>query len=323
MPLIGEALSALGLATLVLGGMLAVPLRRPPPLASIGEGAKALDMTGMPELSRFQARDGTWLAYRLYAGTSDRFAILVHGSSAMSDEMNGIAKAFAATGATAVAPDMRGHGASGTRGDIGYAGQMEHDLADLVEHLEATRADARPGTRFALVGHSLGAGFAARISGTPLGARFERFVLIAPFLGARAPTSGAGNRRWARANVPRIIALDILRRFGVALGEHLPVIAFGTDPAAGLYLTPVYSFRLLADFGPDFAWARTKAALAAAARRTAVIAAGRDDLMDPAAIARELKPLGIDVTDLPDLDHMQTCVEPTALAAIVAAAKGA
>ena len=313
-PLIALALAALGLAA-----MLAVPLRRPPPFASIGEGAKRLDMTDMPALAWLSARDGASLAYRLYPAEGNRIAILVHGSSALSDEMNGMAKAFAAAGVTAVAPDIRGHGASGARGDIGYPGQLEHDLADLVAHLQASR----PGARFVLVGHSLGAGFAARISATPLGKAFERFVLVAPFLGPRAPTSGPGNRAWASADVPRIVALDILRRLRLPFGEALPVIAFAIDPAAAAYLSPIYSFRLLADFGPDFDWRKTKATLAAAARRIAVVAAGRDDLMDAAAMERELKPLGVEVTVLPGVDHMQTCVEPHALAAIVEAAKAA
>ena len=65
--------------------MLASPLRPPPPLASIHEGAMRIDTEGAPDLSRFQARDGTWLAYRLYPaadGARDRIAILAHGSSA-------------------------------------------------------------------------------------------------------------------------------------------------------------------------------------------------------------------------------------------------
>ena len=40
-------------------------------------------------------------------------------------------------------------------------------------------------------------------------------------------------------------------------------------------------------------------------------------------MVRELKPLGVQVTVLPEVDHMQTCVDPHALAAIVAAAKAA
>jgi hypothetical protein len=59
-------LAAVGVATLALGAMLAQPLNSPPPLESIHVGAMAISQEGKPELSRFQARDGTWLAYRLY-----------------------------------------------------------------------------------------------------------------------------------------------------------------------------------------------------------------------------------------------------------------
>ena len=57
------ALAAVGVLALVLGGVLAIPVKSPPPLASIHTGARAIGHEGRPELSRFQARDGTWLAY--------------------------------------------------------------------------------------------------------------------------------------------------------------------------------------------------------------------------------------------------------------------
>jgi pimeloyl-ACP methyl ester carboxylesterase len=308
-----DLLAGFGVVVAALGAMLAAPPMRPPRLPSIAEGAARLDPTGMPDLSRFQARDGTWLAYRLYPAAADRVAILVHGSSAVSDELNGLGKAFAAAGVTAVAVDMRGHGASGTRGDIAYAGQLQHDLEDLLAHLR----EARPSARFALVGHSLGGGFAARIAATALGPQFSRFVLVAPFLGPDAPTSGAGNKRWAAPALPRIVALAWLRRLGIPLGEHLPAIAFATDPLADRFLAPVYSFRLLADFGPDFDWKRMRAALARSADRIAVLAAENDDLMDASAFVREIAPLGVRLTMLKGVDHMGCCSEPQALGTIV------
>jgi pimeloyl-ACP methyl ester carboxylesterase len=314
-------LAAVGLAALALGAMLAVPLERPPTMASIETGAHAIDHTGVPELTHYQARDATWLAYRLYpaAGAdTGRVAILAHGSSAQSVEMNPIAKALAAAGVTAVALDVRGHGASAARGDIGYAGQLEDDLADLLAVLRQDRPDAR----FALIGHSLGGGFVARISSTPVGRSFDRFVLVAPFLGPNAPSSGDGNKQWARVDLPRILALNVLSFFGVTLGEHMPVIAFANNPAAAKNVTSVYSYRLLADYGPDFDWPKTKAALAAAAAKTAVVAGADDELMLAAAYERELKPLGVAVTVLPHVNHMGTVNDPAALAALVAAVKG-
>ena len=224
-------LALVGVAALGLGAMLAAPLTQPPPLASIHAGALAIGEEGRPELSRFQARDGAWLAYRLYPaahGESDRLAILAHGSSASSDEMNAIGKTLAASGVTAVAIDARGHGASGTRGDIAYIGQLDDDLADLVAHLRLTY----PKARLTLIGHSSGGGFVLRIAAGPVGAVFDRFALLAPYLGYAAPTNrpseGAG--RWAEPDLPRIFAILFLQRIGVDWPQSLPSSPSPTRP---------------------------------------------------------------------------------------------
>jgi pimeloyl-ACP methyl ester carboxylesterase len=314
------ALAFAGAAALALGAMLAVPLKKPPPLASIHQGALQIDETGAPDLNRFQARDGTWLAFRLYPaadGAKDRVAIVTHGSSASSNEMNAAAKALAAAGVTAVAIDARGHGASAGRGDIGYIGQMEDDLGDLLDYLSA----GYPNARFQLIGHSLGGGFVARIAGTPVGKKFERFVLLAPFLGVEAPSSGVGNQRWASVDTLRIIALVLLRKIGVTFGQSLPVIAYATDPAAAKVLTSRYSFRLLADYGPEFDWAKTQATIRSVASKLTVICGAEDELMNAPAFESELKPLGAEVKLLPGVDHMGVVYQPAALAAIVEAAK--
>ena len=165
-------LAFVGVAAIALALMLASPLRPPPPLASIHEGAMQIDAGSAPDLSRYQARDGTWLAYRLYPaanGARDRIAILAHGSSAQSIEMHAVAMALAANGVTAVAVDFRGHGASGTRGDVAYPGQLDDDLADLIAELR--KSD--PAARLSLIGHSSGGGFALRIAGEPLGGRLR------------------------------------------------------------------------------------------------------------------------------------------------------
>ncbi|MGD1016328.1 MAG: alpha/beta fold hydrolase [Roseiarcus sp.] len=311
-------LALVGLAALALWAMLAAPLTQPPPLASIQAGAMAIDQEGMPELSRFQARDGTWLAYRLYPaahGEADRLAILAHGSSGLSDEMNAIAQTLAASGVAAAAIDARGHGASGTRGDIGYLGQLDDDLADLVAHLRG----AYPKARLTLIGHSAGGGFALRIAAGPLGASFDRFVLLAPYLGYSAPTNrpAEGTGLWAAPDIPRIVAILALRRIGVDWPQALPVIAFATSPAAGKFVTSRYSYRLLANFGPPLDW---KGALQAAAGRIDLIAGEGDELMDAPAYQSVVAPLGVRVTLLPGVDHMGVVHAPAALAAIREAA---
>src|SRR5258708_11441873 len=120
-------LCGLGAAALVFSALVATPLRRPPPLTSISETARAVDRSTMPDLARFQARDGTGLAYRHYparAASVGRVAILIHGSSGSSTSIHALADALAARGVETFAVDVRGHGASGARGDIGYVGQL-------------------------------------------------------------------------------------------------------------------------------------------------------------------------------------------------------
>ena len=306
-----------GVFALALGVMLATPVTSPPPLASIQAGAMAIGGRDKPELSRFQARDGTWLAYRLYPaafGPTDRLAILTHGSSASSDEMHAVAGALAAAGVAAVAIDARGHGASGTRGDIGYAGQLDDDLADLVALLR----DRMPDAKLTLIGHSSGGGFALRIAAGPLGAAFDRIILLAPYLGYRAPTNrgSVGVAHWASPDLPRILALNALRWLGLDWAEGLPVIAFANAPDIAKFVTSRYSYRLLIDYGPPPDW---KGALQAVAGKTVLIDGADDELMDAAAYQTAVAPLGVRVTLLPGVDHMGIVYAPAALTAIVAA----
>ena len=311
-------LALIGVAAIALAVMLATPLTQPPPLASIQAGAMAIPQEGKPDLSRFQARDGTWLAYRLYAaahGETDRLAILAHGSSASSDEMHAIARELAAAGVAAVAFDARGHGASGTRGDIAYLGQLDDDLADLVAELRRSY----PKARLTLIGHSSGGGFALRIAAGPLGPLFDRFVLLAPYLGYSAPTNrpAEGTGRWAAPDIPRIVAIMMLQRMGIDWPQSLPAIAFANPPEAAMAVTSRYSFRLLVNYGPPPDW---KGALQGAAGRIDLIAGEKDELMDVFAYRSVVAPLGVRVTILPGVDHMGIVHAPAALAAIGEAA---
>jgi pimeloyl-ACP methyl ester carboxylesterase len=310
-------LAVIGVAAIALALMLASPVRPPPPLASIHESAMRIDPSGAPNLNRYQARDGTWLAYRLYPATNgakDRIAVLAHGSSASSIEMHGLATALADAGVTAVAADIRGHGASGTRGDIAYPGQIDDDLSDLIGELRKSY----PVARFSLIGHSAGGGFALRIAGSPLGQAFDRFVLLAPYLGYSAPTNrpAEGPALWAQPDMPRIVATLMLERLGIDWPQSLPAIAFANVPEAKMFVTSHYSFRLLRNFTAPPDW---KGAFERAKGRVAVVAGANDELMDADAYERALPPLGVPVTIVPGVDHLGVVYRPVASKAILAA----
>src|SRR3954453_22370367 len=156
-------LAATGLVTLLLVGMIARPLAKPPTLAFISETVRAGDREGIPPLLTFQARDGTRLSYRHYVPrepSAGRVAVLVHGSSGSSLAVHPLAKTLAARGVESFVPDIRGHGASGTRGDIRYIGQLEDDMGHLVGFIRTTV----PSAPLTLVGHSSGGAFALRVA---------------------------------------------------------------------------------------------------------------------------------------------------------------
>lgn len=306
-------LCGVGVAALLLTVLVAAPLTRPPPLASISETARAVDRSTMPGLERFPARDGTALAYRHYpvgAAAVGRVAVLVHGSSGSSTSVHALAEALAAHGVETYAPDIRGHGASGTRGDIGYIGQLEDDLADLVAVIRQTA----PTAPLTLIGHSAGGGFALRVASSPIQNLFARTVLLAPYLGYDAPTNRPDSGGWASADIPRFLALGILRGAGIECCEALPTLAFAVPPNSEKILAAAYSYRLMR----NFATRGYKADFAAATRPITVIAGADDELMlaDKYAEAVHAVAPSVDVKLIDGVNHMAVVSARKAVSAI-------
>ena len=241
------SLALFGLLSLVLLGMIAVPLSRPPAMASVNRSSGA-DLSDLPAVSRFQARDGTELAFRQYRPQIegiDRVAILVHGSSGGSRSMHTLAKAVAARGVETWAVDVRGHAASGTRGDIGYLGQLKDDLADLVGHIRTTR----PNAEITLVGFSSGGGFALRIAGSPhpepVRAHDPARALSRPRCAIEpAELRRLGERGCSAHPRPRRIAHDRPDLLRIAAGARFRRSAeFGEDADRHLFVSPDGQFR--------------------------------------------------------------------------------
>ena len=308
-------LALTGLGALALTAMLANPLVASPELRSISSARGTVDMSTLPPIQRFQARDGTGLGFRHYAavGTATgRVAVVVHGSSGSSgNNIHAVSWALAQRGVESYALDIRGHGVSGTRGDIAYIGQLEDDLADFVAEMRKTNPDAP----LTLIGHSSGGGFALRVAGSPIQNLFARTVLLAPYLGYNAPTTQANSGGWANADIPRIIALIILRKIGINCCDGLPVVAFAVPPNSAKTLVPAYSERLRSNFGvhQDF---RTD--LAAATRPVTIFSGADDELMIPGKYTDVVRGVGlpVDVKLIPGVNHMGIVSLPAAVSAI-------
>src|SRR5262249_4202104 len=239
-----------------------------------------------------------------------RIAILVHGSSGSSAAAHALADALAAHGVETFAPDIRGHGSSGTRGDLAYLGQLEDDMADFVSLVRKRAAD-QPIT---LLGHSAGAGFVLRVASSPIKDRFARTVLLSPYLGYDAPTNRPHSGGWVSADLPRFFALAVMRRLGIDCCEALPTLAFAVPPNSSAILAPTYSYRLMR----NFATRGYRSDLAAVTRPLTLIAGAADELMLPDKYAEALHDAmpSADVKLLDGIDHMGVVSTPSAINAI-------
>lgn len=309
------ALCAVGAVALILTAMIATPLQRPPEMRSVSESAKGIDWSTLPALERFQARDGTWIGYRHYkpgGPATGGGAVFIHGSSGSSGTVNhALTHAIASRGVETWALDIRGHGGSGTRGDIGYVGQLEDDLIDFVAEIRKTAPDLP----LTLIGHSAGAGFSLRVAATAIMQdMFVRTVLLAPYLGYDAPTNRPKAGGWASMDLPRFFGLMALRRLGIDCCSQLPVLALAVPPTSAKYLVSTYSDRLMR----NFATRGYRIDLPATTRPITIFGGAEDEMMisDKYAEAVQAVKPSADVKVLDGINHMGIVTNPKAIAVI-------
>jgi pimeloyl-ACP methyl ester carboxylesterase len=230
---------------------------RPGKLAAEG----GLDFTGLVRggagdpapLQSYLARDGSRLDYRAYACGRDNapLMVFVHGSGWHGLAYDGLARAIAASGAADVLlPDLRGHGENPQRrGDVDYIGQLEDDLADLIQ------LAVKPGKKLVVAGHSSGGGLAIRYAGSANGQAVDGAILLAPYLHHSAPTMRENSGGWAHPLIRRIVGLTMLNFVGIRALNGLPVIQFAfprsvLDGPLGKTATDRYSFRMNTSYAP-------------------------------------------------------------------------
>ena len=109
------------------------------------ETAIAADYSDMPAPVSYVARDGIRLPFRLYGDplTAERSVVLLHGPGWHGMQFHQLARHLAGNSASLVAvPDLRGHGANPLRrGDVDHIGQLEEDVADLIDHIRKIATD--------------------------------------------------------------------------------------------------------------------------------------------------------------------------------------
>ena len=185
-----------------------------------------------------------------YAGEGDAtkpLVILVHGSGWHGRQFDRLARSLSDI-AELRAVTLRGHGADPERrGDVGYIGQLEDDLAHIIGDTA--------GRKVVLLGHSSGGGLAVRFAGGPHGAMIDAAILLAPFLQYDAPVTRPNSGGWAHPLTRRIIGLSMLNAVGIHALDHLTVIQFAMphavlDGPLGHTATTAYSWRLNQSYAP-------------------------------------------------------------------------
>lgn len=314
---------------LVVAGLVVFGTSKPSSAAAAITGPfSAIDDRGLPELRRYQARDGAQLSFREYPALGRQVAVLIHGSAGSSQDMHPLALALQGQGVIVLVPDLRGHGANRPHGDIAYVGQLDDDLADLI----ARKKLVLPNTLWTAVGFSSGAGFTLRVAAEfPLGKAFDRYILVSPYLrynapsvrqtdsGAKRDTSGSAPdtaQIWATVSTGRIIGLTMLNFVGVHVWDGLPVITFPVPPDMDS-VTRTYSWRLQRNFGAHEDYL---ADIRGAHRPVKVYVGETDELLNAEALRTEFQSQrqDISVSIVPGLGHADMVTHPEAIRAIVA-----
>lgn len=282
----------------------------PPPLDHIGGRFDTLDWSGLPAADTYVARDGEALVYRAYHGDPKQVVLALHGSAGSGTALHPLAAALNNAGATVIVPDIRGHGGSGVRGDVGYAGQVSDDLDDLRALIAADYPDAK----LTLLGFSMGGGLALREAAR---APADRLVLLSPYLAHDAAPMAADNLFasdivWAQPDVPRLIGLSILNGFGITALDHLTVVRLATRPEDVDTVASSYTHRLLTSVNPED-WQADFAALPT----PPILFVGAEDELHHASAYVTAAP-DADVRVIEGVDHMGLTLDAAAIDAVAA-----
>ncbi len=297
----------------ILFGMIAFfPPKPIPKLESVASPFRSVDFSKLPSMRHYADRKGAKLAYREYLTQHPKkIVVLVHGSSASGTSMHPLAEYLHNLGMTVYVPDIRGHGGSGSKGDIDYIGQLEDDMEDFFNQVVKDH-------NAVLMGLSSGGGFALRFAAGPRQKLFARYILLSPYTGYDSPTVKPDSGGWVSVSTPRIIGILLLGPIGEKLLGHLPVIWYAIDPRTAQYQTAYYSFRLLQNFAPHFNY---RSDIAAVKQPMQVIVGENDELFNPNAFHKlftEQKP-DTEVTLVPGVGHITLTTDKKGMAAVAKA----
>ncbi|HSG41468.1 MAG TPA: alpha/beta fold hydrolase [Thermoanaerobaculia bacterium] len=224
------------------------PLPEPTP-ADMAAFAARFEQPYLAGKRQFEMRDGVTLAAQDFEAKFETTIVFVHGvlsGGFLHNRSSGLLREAAS--AEVIAIDLRGHGASGgAPGDVSYIGQYEDDVADVIREIRA----AKPAGRIILAGHSMGGGIALRYAMKPGAPPVDGYLLFAPHLGPKSPTTPTeateAGAAFVRIHLPRILGLTLFNTAGIQAFNGLHTLFFNLPKELPLRS---YSYRAMVGMHP-------------------------------------------------------------------------
>jgi len=214
------------------------------------DGLGRLNESSLPNRQNYRTDERPFPTYRRYdAEGADTVLILLHTATFDSRILEPLATAIAEAGvAHVVTPDLRGHGPNpNSRGDISYIGQYEDDLRQLIDSVDLMYPDAN----VVVGGHGTGGGIAVRFATPPTGSLVDGYLLLAPYLGRKSPTTQQALGGWANFYPDRIVMLRVLTGFGLDTYSGMTTVEFDIpESVRNGSMTLEHTYRLMASYTP-------------------------------------------------------------------------
>jgi non-heme chloroperoxidase len=177
----------------------------------------------LPKVRFYEARDKSQLFFRYYPANSNWVVILLHGVAEDGKYLFRFAEYISSKNLAQVyTPDLRGYGMyPKRRGDVDYIGQIDDDLADLIDWIRKDNDNAK----IILAGHSFGGASVLRFAGSQYSNEVDAYLFLAPFIHPNAPTIRKSEKGGhTKVSLSKLIFLSLLEKLRIRRFHHWEVL---------------------------------------------------------------------------------------------------